>query len=247
MRFLKVLKFTKMKNGMYKLHLENGVDILAHEDLILKNDILLTREISEDIVNDIDRLNNNFNAYDLAVKYISTKYRSCYEVHEYLLKKEVDKIVIHEVIEKLKSQKYLDDGVYAKAFVNDRIKFSSNGPYKIRRELEERRVADNVIEDALSIFDGSMEREKLSKLVPKYVKTIRNKSYVMMKNKVLDYFSNLGYNRSIVNDLLSNVDYDDSENRQKEYDKLYKKYSRKYSGSELELKIKQAMYKNGYK
>lgn len=244
---MKIEKFTKLKNGMYKLHLENDTDILAHEELILKKNLLLTKDITDDDISNIDKLNNNYNAYDLAIKYISRKYRSCYEVYDYLINKEIDKEVVIDVINKLKQQKYLDDLVYAKAFVNDRIKFSNNGPYKIKRELEESRVDDSIIDEALSIFDSSLEKEKLTKLVPKYVNTIRNKSYTMMKMKVNDYFSNLGYNKSLVGDILEKIDYDDSSSREKEYNKLYNKLSRKYSGSELELKVKQAMYKNGYK
>ena len=220
---------------------------MVHEDLILKKELLLTREITEEDVKNIDKLNNNYNAYDLAVKYISIKVRSCLEVHEYLEKKELDKEIIHEVIGKLKSQKYLDDFVYAKAFVNDRIKFSNNGPYKIRKELDERGVSNSIIEDVLSIFDYSLEKEKLDKLVPKYVKTIRNKSYSMMQNKVCEYFTNLGYSKSLVIDILNDIDYDDSLAREKEYNKLLKKYSKKYSGSELDYKIKQALYKNGFR
>ena len=244
---MKIERFTKLNNGMYKLKLEDDSLIKVHEEVILKNDLLLTKEISEEDVKNIDRLNNNYNAYDIAVKYISTKYRSCYEVFDYLEKKEIDKVIIHEVIEKLKKQRYLDDSVYAKAFVNDRIKFSNNGPFKIKRELEERKISSLIIDDVLSIFDFSLEKEKLKKLLPKYVKTIRNKSYTMMKSKVLDYFSNLGYSKNLVIEILNDIDYDDSSAREKEYDKLYKKYSKKYSGNELEYKIKQSMYKNGYK
>ena len=57
-----------MKNGMYKLHLEDSSSIVVHEDLILKKDLLLTKEIDEDDVKNIDKLNNNYNAYDIAVK-----------------------------------------------------------------------------------------------------------------------------------------------------------------------------------
>lgn len=232
---------------MYKLQLEDGSCINVHEDIILKKGLLLSKEIDEEDVKNIDKLNNNYNAYDIAVKYIGVKLRSCFEVHEYLVKKDIDKVIIHEVIEKLKTQKYLDDGVYAKAFVNDRIKFSNNGPYKIKKELEERKVSSSIIEDVLDIFDYSLEKDKLTKLVPKYVKTIRNKSLMMMKTKVCDYFSNLGYNKSIVLDVLSDIDYDDSSAREKEYKKYYNKLSRKYSGEELEFKIKQSLYKNGFK
>jgi regulatory protein len=131
--------------------------------------------------------------------------------------------------------------------VNDRIKFSNNGPYKIKKELEERKVSSSVIDDVISIFNYSLEREKLEKLVPKYVKTIKNKSYVMMKNKVGNYFSTLGYTQNIVWDILNDIDYDDSVAREKEYNKLYNKLSKKYTGSELEYRIKQSLYKNGYK
>lgn len=244
---MKIEKFSKMKNGLYKLRLEDGSDILVHEDLILKKELLLTREIDEDDVKNIEKLNNNFNAYDIAVKYITNKVRSCLEVYEYLENKEIDKAIIHEVIEKLKKQKYLDDLVFAKAFVNDRIKFSNNGPYKIKRELDEKGVSNSIIDDVLVIFDRDLEIEKLNKLVPKYVKTVRNKSYSMMQSKVCEYFTNLGYSKSLVIDILNNIDYDDSLAREKEYNKLLKKYSKKYSGSELEYKIKQALYKNGFR
>lgn len=242
-----IKKFSKQKNGMYKLLLEDDSSVVVHEEYILKKELLLTKEIDVEDVNNIDKINNNYNAYDLALKYIGVKYRSCFEVHEYLLKKEVDKVVIHEVIERLKNQKYLDDMVYAKAFVNDRIKFSNNGPYKIKRELEDKKISNTIIEDVLSVFDSSLEREKLDKLVPKYVKTIRNKSFMMMKNKVCEYFSGLGYSKSIVLDVLNDVSYDEDAARLKEYNKLYNKLSRKYSGEELEFKIKQSLYKNGYK
>lgn len=244
---MEIKKFTRMKNGMYKLHLEDSSSIVVHEDLILKKDLLLTKEIDEDDVKNIDKLNNNYNAYDIAVKYICVKLRSCYEVHEYLEKKDIDKVIIHEVIERLKSQNYLNDSVFAKAFVNDRIKFSNHGPYKIKKELDERKISNSIIEEVLEIFDYELEREKLEKLVPKYVKTVRNKSLVMMKSKVSNYFSDLGYNKSIVMDILNDIDYDDSGARDKEYNKYYNKLSRKYSGEELEYKIKQALYKNGFK
>ena len=69
----------------------------------------------------------------------------------------------------------------------------------------------------------------------------------MMQNKVCEYFTNLGYSKSLVIDILNDIDYDDSLAREKEYNKLLKKYSKKYSGSELDYKIKQALYKNGFR
>ena len=244
---MKIIKFTKTRNSMYKLTLDDKRTVNVHEELILKNGYLLSKEIDEETIENIDKLNNNLSAYDIAIKYLSNRLRSIKEVREYLKKKEIDKEIIDEIINKLKSQKYLDDKIYAKAFINDQINFSNNGPYKIRKELENNGVYSNIVDECMEIYTSDLEREKLEKLVPKYINTIRNKSYTMMKNKVLNHFNDLGYNKAIVQGILEDVSYDDSDSYKKEYDKLYRKYSKTLSGEELEFKINQSLYKKGFR
>ena len=54
---------------------------------------------------------------------------------------------------------------------------------------------------------------------------------------------NLGYDLDIVQMVISNYQFgNDIELAKKEYDKLYKKLSRKYSGEELKYKIKEKLY-----
>ena len=36
-----------MKNGMYKLHLNDDSSIVVHEEVILKKDLLITKKIDE--------------------------------------------------------------------------------------------------------------------------------------------------------------------------------------------------------
>ena len=58
----------------------------------------------------------------------------------------------------------------------------------------------------------------------------------------------LGYDISLINSEISNYSFEnDKELAKKEYDKLYRKYSKKYSGKELELKIKEKLYLKGLK
>ena len=245
---MKIKKFTKTsKNNLYKLILFDDSTILVHEELILKNNMLLTKEIDEETIKNIDRLNNNLNAYDLAIKFISSRYHSIHEVKDYLKKKEIDKEVIDEVISKMIKQKYLDDKTYTKAYINDQINLTNNGPYKIRRNLESVYVKDSIIEEYISIFNYDKEQEKLERLIPKYVNTIRNKSYTMMKKKVIDHFTNLGYSQSVIINMLDKIEYNDKEIYDHEYQKIKNKLSNKYSGEELEFKIKQSLYQKGFR
>ena len=123
MIILKIKKFTKTsKNNLYKLILFDDSTILVHEELILKNNMLLTKEIDEETIKNIDRLNNNLNAYDLAIKFISSRYHSIHEVKDYLKKKEIDKEVIDEVISKMIKQKYLDESEIE--IINNKINYA---------------------------------------------------------------------------------------------------------------------------
>ena len=103
------------------------------------------------------------------------------------------------------------------------------------------------IEDHLKIFTYDLEAERVSKLIDKQVKINHNKSAYVLKNKIQNNLVNLGYSTSVVNECLNKVSFkDDSDLKKKEYDKLYKKLSRKYSGTELEYKIKEKMYAKGF-
>ena len=46
--------------------------------------------------------------------------------------------------------------------------------------------------------------------------------------------------------LINNYDFNNNSNAKKIYDDLYKKYSSKYEGYELDMVIKQKMYQKGY-
>ena len=84
---MKIEKFTKNKNGMYILILDNGNKIKVHEDLILKYELLLSKKINEELLEAIQKENQIYEIYEVALKYINTILRSSKELIEYLKKK----------------------------------------------------------------------------------------------------------------------------------------------------------------
>ena len=73
---MKIIKFTKKKDGMYSLLLEDSETVLVHEDLILKYGLLLSKELDEDKKDLIEQENLNYTAKTVALKYITTRFRS---------------------------------------------------------------------------------------------------------------------------------------------------------------------------
>ena len=54
---MKIVRFKKLKEGMVEFVLENGEEILAHEDLILKYELLRSKEIDANQLEKIQQEN----------------------------------------------------------------------------------------------------------------------------------------------------------------------------------------------
>lgn len=244
---MKILKYEKKKNGMYQVFFDNGNNIDISEEIILKYNLLIKKEVDNALIDKMLDENKVYIAYNLAIKYISTKMRSRREIREYLSKKLIDNDSINTVISLLEKEKYVDDKSYAKAYVNDKILLTNDGPNKIKSKLFDLGIREESIDEALEAFDIDTQKEKVTKIAKKMVEVNRNKSATFLRNKILVYLVNLGYERSLINSVLSTIEIKTSKDiAKKEYEKIYNKLSRKYSGSDLEFRVKQKMYALGF-
>ena len=145
-------KYTKLKGGQYKLNLDDGTNVLLHEDLILKYNLLIIKEVTREQLDELLEENTSYIAYSLCLDYLKTKMRSKKEIKEYLLKKEVKEEFINNAIDILSNQGYLNDEVYCKAFINDRINLSSDGPFKIKENLLKLGIDEQIIQKNITIM-----------------------------------------------------------------------------------------------
>ncbi len=242
---MKIEKIKKLSNNKYKIVFDNKESITTYEDVILEENILYKKELDTELINKINIKNNYYKVYTKTLKYIMTKLRSEKEIKEYLNKElleEKDKI---KIINKLKENRMLNDDNYYIAYISDRIRLSNDGPYKIKNYLLEHNIEESKIEEELSKYNEEIY-SKLEKLINKKIKTNKDSNYIM-KQKITNYFINLGYSKSMIDEILSNINIDNTDLIKKEYEKQYKKLSRKYSGEELTYKIKNNLYKKGFK
>ena len=244
---MKIERYEKQKNGMYQVFFDNDFDVDLHEEIILKYNLLIKKETTDKELEKMLEENKIYIAYNLAIKFLAHKMRSIKETKEHLYKKDFDKDSIDKVIELLLKEKYLDDNLYSKAFINDKILLSNDGPNKIKNKLIELGVDKNTIDTNLELFDIDSQKNKIKKIIDKQISINKNKSAFALKNKITEYLYNLGYDKSLILDYLNSVSIkDDKELYKKEYDKIYKKLSRKYIGDELDFKVRQKMYSLGF-
>ncbi len=228
------------KGSKYKIYLDNEV-IDTYDEIILKYNLLYKKELTDDLKEKIIKENNYYENYHKAMDFINKRLRSEYEVLNYL-----NKIDCHDstsIIEKLKSIGLINDEAFAKAYVNDKINLSLDGPDKIRNNLKKLKVDNDIIDKALSNIDENIILEHIKKLINKKIKSTKYTGYVL-KNKITIYLINLGYSKYLINKVLDNMELNN--NLDGEMEKIYKKLSLKYQDDELKLKLKQKLYSKGF-
>jgi len=242
---MEIKKFKKQTNGMYKLQFDT-FSVLLHEDLILKYNLLIKKDLTIEELDNIRDENNKYEAYNIGLKYIKTRLRSTTEIRKYLEKKAISDEDIDFTCNLLEKQGYLDDTLYATSYLHDKINMSYDGPLKIKKYLIENMIDDKIIASTLKEFTSELEDERVKKIISKISKTNKNKSSNSLKLKLKQQLINLGYNLDVINNNLIDFKIDDSLLREKEYEKIKKQLMKKYSGKELEYKIKQKMYQKGF-
>lgn len=241
---MKIEKIKKTKSGKYILELDNNEKIKTYDEVILKNNLLFNKEIDSELLNKLNIENNYYEVYNKVMKFISTKMRSELEINKYLDKlgfKEKEKI-----INDLKRIKLINDDIYIKAFISDKITLTLNGPYKIKKELLEHNIDEDKIDQELSKIDSEIYYERINKLINKKIKTNKNKSIYLLKQKIVNELIDLGYSKDMILEVLNNFTINEMDIIKKEYDLLYKKLSKKYQGSELQYQIKNKLYSKGF-
>ena len=242
---MKIIKFSKLKSNKYNVTLEDGEVLKLYDDVIVKYSLIRYKEIKDEELDDLVKYNESLDAYYSALKYLTIKMRSEWELKKYLSRKYEDD-VINETISKLKKDGYLNRELYIKCYVDDAVALSNVGPNKIRKELSKLGFFDDEME-YVSLIDDEVWLGKLDKIVSKKINSNHRYSTNKLKEKLLYDLSNDGYYKWMIEQVIKSKEFKEDDGLvQKEYDKLYRKLARKYDGSELTYQIRQRLYMKGF-
>ena len=201
---MKIIKYEKKANGNYLVYLDNGDKLKLNEDLILKYKLLYKEEIDEFLLNDIINDNNNYDIYNKCVNYIGVRLRSINEMRGYMERKGVTEEIIDDTLERLIKNKLLNDEIFTKAFIKDKLNFTTMGPYRIKMELESHKIDSSIINKYINDIDREILVDKINKQINKLIKSNKNKSN--LKNKIYHNLLNLGYSNEFILENLNNYD-----------------------------------------
>ena len=190
---MKIIKYRKGSQGLYKVELEDGSVLSLYEEVILKFELLLTREILDKDIDFINKFNQECEVYYVALNSIKSRFKSVYDTKEFLLKKEYPVDMIDIAINKLVKQGYLNDKSFAKSFINNQMVTTNKGPNKIKKELIEHRIDSNIIDEEINVYEDDIQLEKIEKIASRLFKSNRTRGGAVLKRKIINDLIMLGY------------------------------------------------------
>lgn len=242
---MEVVSYKKDRGNRYIVTMDDGVEYKLYDDVILKYELLIEKKIDKKKLEKILEENTLLEAYYRALKYISLRMRSELEIEKYLEKYEYDARTVAYAVKRLRDDGYLDEDKYVKAFINDQVNLTLNGPFKIRNQLRKLGCDNATIWKYLKAISEEEWLGRIKRVLDKKAKT--NKAgLAVFKNKMYQELSTLGYGSDDIKAVLEGYSIDTADAFSKEADKTYNKLSSKYSGVELALRFKNKMYMKGF-
>lgn len=242
---MKIIKYTKLKGNKYSVVIDD-LTIKLYDDVIVKFELLRSKEIDKKTFNEIISYNDKMEAYYKALKYITKKLRTEKEVFLYL-EKDYDKQVIDDTIIKLKECGYLNREYYLKCYLSDQISIHLVGPNKIKKDLLKLGYIEEEISLLINEIDDDIWFLKIEKIVRKKINSNKKLGNNKLREKLIFDLCNLGFYKWMVEDVISRSEFKDSSNiLEREYNKIYNRLSKKYEGSNLNYQIKVRLIQKGF-
>lgn len=202
---MKIEKYESINNGQYKIYLSDGTILKINSNVIINNNLLYKKEIDNTLLNKILKENDNANIYNKCVKYISVRLRSKKEIIDYLKKLNIDNTA--DIIDKLTKNNLINDEVFTKAFIKDKINFTSYGPYRIRQELNKYNIDNEIIDKYIKDIDEEILIGKIDKQINKMIKSNRKYSSNILKSKIYNNLYNNGFDKDMIINILNNYNF----------------------------------------
>jgi regulatory protein len=143
-------------------------------------------------------------AKNYAFRLLKIRQRSIREIRERLTRKKYTPPVIDKVISSLKGLGYLDDKIFASAWIRARLK----RPYGFRRiflELKNKGINKELIEQSFKeLKQGYSENIVVKELISKRLKLYKDLNPAALKRRLFAYLVRRGFNSETIKEEINN-------------------------------------------
>lgn len=237
--------------GRYNVYVDGQYAFPVSEDVMIRYRLLKGTELTPEMIDELKSADSQSKAFELALNYLSYQQRTEKEISDYLIKKEIPVETLAPVMARLIDENLIDDERFAHSYVRTMKRTSDKGPSVIKRQLKQKAVAEDLIEDALATdYPSADQLERLAELIPKLKRHYQRKTPKIQRQKVLQRLVEKGFSFDLVSQALSEVSFEMDADTQADLlsvqaEKLWHRY-RNQPARTRQLKVRQGLYRKGF-
>ncbi|PKR76953.1 recombination regulator RecX [Halalkalibacillus sediminis] len=252
-----ISRITKQKKNQNRYNIfvkKNNEEAFAsgvHEDILIRFALRKGMELNDEELQSIQQQDAIYKYYTLTLNFLSYRMRAKSEIITYLQDKEAEEEEIAHVLKKLEDEKLIDDEAFAEAYTRTKMNTSSKGPNVIRRELMEKKIPQNYIDEALAGYSKEIEVEKLTSLLEKKMSSNNRKSFNQQLNQAKQSMLQKGFNMDSIQLAIEEISIEKDEDEEMEAvrfqgEKAWRKHERKHEGFQLKQHVKASLFQKGF-
>lgn len=143
----------------------------VHEDVMVKYRMMKGAVFTKHELEEIVIADERQRGYGEALKYLSRKPRTSFEIATRLKEKGWSEETISEVIERLIQERWINDAAYAQEWAGQRLRSRGKGKAWIRYELRQKGISKPLIEEALGQVSEDDEYDSAMQLAQRKWRT----------------------------------------------------------------------------
>ncbi|UQZ87413.1 Regulatory protein RecX [Paenibacillus konkukensis] len=187
----------KRVKDRYNLYIDDQYAFSVHEDVLIKHRLVKGAEIGVEHFRAIAQAQERQQAYVDAIRLLSFRLRSEYELKARLKEKGYDPQVAAETLERLRREQYVDDSQFAEQLAMQRIRSQKKGRNWVRQELQHKGLQPEHIAQALEQVDEETEYRYAFELAFKKYRSDFAEDPLKGRRKAAGFLMRRGYSSRI--------------------------------------------------
>lgn len=134
----------------------------------------------------------------IALKQLESRQRTEEELRRALAKRNTPEDVIDELMTRFKDVRLVDDHAFAVALATTRVSVQRRGAARIRQELREKGVPQDIAEEAIRGIDAQDEYDAALTFALKRASTMRTLEHLVAKRRLYGALARRGFSADVV-------------------------------------------------
>jgi len=198
----------KRRPGRKNVYIDDRFAFGINDETLIRIGLRTGDEIDRSAIRSIESTEDLASGKKLALRFLAHRARSVHEVRQRLLKHEVEREIVEQIISDLLEARLLDDHEFARMFIRDRLRSRPSGRILMKQKLRMLGIDERKAEGALEEILGSVSQESVAiGAARKFLKSRRGntKDPLALRRKLAGFLARRGFAWDVITTVLKKV------------------------------------------